>query len=217
MGVLALPGGSAQALPSGVSDYFIPTTSQQVFSIFVDNDNDPALVQAQGMRYVIGVTAYVNNTTLFYDHWEDGYDFNETDFSNADETYSVALAGGVANFVSFNVPVPRPAPPTAINACGVGGSNPSGASTNCYDGGDHIYIVGAAAVTLSLWPESIQTVYALSWGLFPTKPYQTSYTIPVGENLALATMISPILMSLRNPRRMEIRSRSMILQLAAWM
>ena len=152
LGVLASPGGSAQALPSGVSDYFIPTTSQQVFSIFVDNDNNPVLVQAQGMRYVIGVTAYVNNTTLFYDHWEDGYDFNETDFSNADETYSVALAGGVANFVSFNVPVPRAAAPTAINACGVGGSNPSGASTNCYDGGDHIYIVGAAAVTLSLWP-----------------------------------------------------------------
>lgn len=183
-GLIMIPNQSVQALPSGVSDYFIPTTSQQVFNIFVDNDNDPALVQAQGMRYVIGVTAYVNNTTIFYDHWEDGYDFNETNFSNADETYSVALAGGVANFVSFNVPVPRAAPPTAINACGAGGSNPSGASTNCYDGGDHIYIVGAAAVTLSLWPESIQTVYALSWGLFPTKPYQTTYTIPVGENLA---------------------------------
>jgi uncharacterized repeat protein (TIGR01451 family) len=183
-GLLMIPNQSAQALPSGVSDYFIPTTSQQVFNIFVNNDNDPVLVQAQGMRYVIGVTAYVNNTTLFYDHWEDGYDFNETNFSNADETYSIPLAGGVRNFVSFNVPVPRAAPPTAINACGVGGSNPSGPSTNCYDGGDHIYIVGAAAVTLSLWPESIQTVYALSWGLFPTKPYQTTYTIPVGENLA---------------------------------
>ena len=115
-GLMMIPNQSAQGLPSGVSDYFIPTTSQQVFSIFVDNDNNPALDQAQGMRYVIGVTAYVDNTTLFYDHWEDGYDFNETDFSNADETYSATLAGGVMNFVSFNVPVPRAAAPTA-NQC----------------------------------------------------------------------------------------------------
>ena len=71
------------------------------------------------MRYVIGVTAYVNNTTLFYDHWEDGYDFNETNFSNADETYSAATAGGVMNFVSFNVPYTPQA--TYLNACGVGG------------------------------------------------------------------------------------------------
>ena len=47
LGVLVLPGGSAQALPSGVSDYFIPTSTQQIWDIFVDNDNNTVLVQAR--------------------------------------------------------------------------------------------------------------------------------------------------------------------------
>ena len=47
------------------------------------------------MRYVIGITAYVDNTTVFYDHWEDGYDFNETDFTVADETYTANHGAGI--------------------------------------------------------------------------------------------------------------------------
>ncbi len=39
------------------------------------------------------------------------------------------------------------------------------------------------AATLTVWPETVGTAYALSWGLYPTKPYQNTYTIPVGENL----------------------------------
>jgi uncharacterized repeat protein (TIGR01451 family) len=185
LSLVAIPTQTSQAMASGISDYFIPTSTQQIWDIFVANDNDPNPIDvAQGLRYVIGLTAYMDNTVVYYDHWENGYGFDPVTFTGADETYN-ANQGGVMSFISYNVPVSRSdAPNETIAECGSSSSNPNGSTTNCYDGRDHLYVTGGVAATLTVWPESIGTAYALSWGLYPTKPYQTSYTISVGENLA---------------------------------
>jgi uncharacterized repeat protein (TIGR01451 family) len=188
LSLAAIPTRAAKAMAAGISDYYIPTNSAQIAAIFVDNDNDtdanPDLVdEDQGMHYVIGLTAYVDNTVVYYDHWENGYGFDKDTFTGADESYS-ADQGDVMSFISYNVPVTRLAAPNEpIGACGASSINPAGTTTNCYDGGDHIYVTGGVAATLTVWPESVGTAYSLSWGLYPTKPYQTTYTIPVGENL----------------------------------
>jgi uncharacterized repeat protein (TIGR01451 family) len=180
LSLTTLPNQSARAMASGISDFYVPTSSGQIMDIFIDNDNNPVIDPVPGLRYVIAFTAYLDNTVLYYDHWEDGYDFDAVNFTGADETYS-ADHGQVMSFISYNVPVDRSDP--YIDQCGVGSRNPSGSTTNCYDGRDHIYVTGGAAATLTIWPESKGTVYALSWALYPTKPFQTGYTIPVGENL----------------------------------
>ncbi|GAB4578212.1 MAG: hypothetical protein Fur0022_09460 [Anaerolineales bacterium] len=168
-------------VPTGLSEYYIPVEADQLWSIFVDNDNDPVLNNAQGIHYVIAVTASTDNTTVYYDHWEDTYDFNEVTLTGADESFT-ANQGTVLEFESNNVPAaPRG---TGMNVC-TSTHPPGSTATNfCYDGRDRIYVVGGAAtVTLAVWPQSQGTVYAFAWELFPTKPYQTGYTIPVGENL----------------------------------
>jgi uncharacterized repeat protein (TIGR01451 family) len=188
LSLTALPNRSAKALAAGISDYYIPTSSAQIMAIFVANDNNPAIDTAQGLRYVIGLTAYMDDTVVYYDHWENGYGFNPITFTGADETYT-ADHGQVMSFVSHNVPTSRTLG-DPIASCGTGSYNPSGTTTNCYDGRDHIYITGGVAASLTIWPESKGTINALSWALYPTKPFQTSYTIPVGRNLTSYTDFS---------------------------
>jgi hypothetical protein len=184
LSLLAIPTRTSQAMAAGISDYFIPTSSKQIMDIFVANDNDPVITVSQGLRYVIAFTAYMNDTVLYYDHWENGYGFDPETYAGADEVYN-GDQGQVFNFMSYNVPVTRN-PGDPIGSCGTSSYNPSGATTNCYDGRDHIYVTGGATASLTIWPEFTGTIYALSWGLYPTKPYQKSYTISVGQNLAAA-------------------------------
>jgi len=191
LSLAALPTRTSQAMASGIADFYIPTSSGQIMAIFVDNDNTNGsggvlIDQTQGMHYVIGLTAYMDDTVIYYDHWENGYSFDPVAFTGADETYT-GDQGDVLNFISYAVPISRSAAPgETIAECGARSSNPSGTTTNCYDGRDHVFVTGGAAASLTVWPESVGTAYALSWALYPTKPFETNHTIPVGKNLAVS-------------------------------
>lgn len=166
---------------AGYSEYYISGHAEQLWNIFVNLDNDPVLVVSAGLHNVVGVTASTDGTVIYYDHWENGYSF---DPNNPETTYDERYTlnqGGVKEFESRNIPVaPRG---TGLNVCENNGVAP--AAEPCYDGRDRLYVSGGAStVTQAAWPESIGTVFALAWEVFPTKPYLTSYIIPVGENLA---------------------------------
>lgn len=182
----------AQAAPAGYSEYFIPGSTDQLFRILQDIDNNPQLGNAFGvgtcatgivpgggvggcnyMRNVITVSVTTNGTTIYYDHWENGYSA-----ANAGDEVYIANNGDVLVFESANIQVPRAAGNTCLS------TNRNGASTACYDGRDRLYVAGGAvAVAQAFWPEVTATVYANAWEVYPVKPYQTSYTIPVGEDL----------------------------------
>src|SRR3990172_1764544 len=100
------PQGSAQAQASaGYSEFYIPGATQQMWDIFENLHNNPDLVEASGMHNVTAVTATLDSTTVYYDHWEDGYDFDPADpVATADESY-VLNSGGVREFESSNIPV----------------------------------------------------------------------------------------------------------------
>ncbi len=181
-----------QAATAGYSEYYIPGSTDQLFRILQDIDNSPELGNAFGvgtcatgvipgggvggcnyMHNVITVSVTTNGTTIYYDHWENGYSA-----ANAGDEVYLANDGDVLVFQSGNIQVPR----AAGNPCA--STNPNGASTVCYDGRDRIYVAGGAvAVAQAFWPEATATVYANAWEVYPVKPYQTSYTIPVGEDL----------------------------------
>jgi len=157
------------AVPAGYSEYYIPGESDQLWDIFEDLDDDPVLVEADGIHSVIAVTASSDNTTIYYDHWENGYGFDPTQPGTTADEIRYSNQGDVQEFESSNIPV-----------------RPRGTDTY-YDGRDRIYVAGGApTVTRAGWPESIGTVFALAWEIYPTKPFLDRYTVPVGEDLALA-------------------------------
>ena len=169
--------GLAQS-STGYSEYYIPGASDQLWEIFVNNDTDPVLVEASGIHAVIAVTATTDGTTVYYDHWEDGYDFIPLTASGADETYTVNT-GDVLEFESSNIPVQ----PRGSGDCAV----LPGVGFGCYDGRDRLFVAGGpVSVTRASWPESTGTVFSLAWEIYPVKPFLTNYTIPVGEDLSSA-------------------------------
>ena len=181
---------SAFAIPysasaAGTAEYFIPGSTDQLFQILQDIDNDPDLGNAFGvgactaapcnrMHNVITIIVDQDNVEVFYDHWENGYSAG----ASGDETYLVDR-GVVLTFESFNILVPRSAGDTCTS------TNPSGGSTACYDGHDRIYAVGGVFVVEAFWPEVTGTVFANAWEVYPVHALENSYAVPVGENLAL--------------------------------
>ena len=159
--------GFIDSLVAGLSDFYIPGNANLIWETFETMDDDSALNETTGLRMIASVTTSTDNTIIFYDHWEDGYDFNPEDpYNTADEIRTVATGGTPVIFEKKNIPV-----------------KPRGTAT-MYDFGDALHITGGpVSVNVTMWPESIGTVFSSSWVLYPSKPFQTSYTIP-GEALA---------------------------------
>jgi uncharacterized repeat protein (TIGR01451 family) len=145
------------ALPAGYQEFYLPNVDN--YAVFYGVDNTLS-TSNKNMHFVVGVTAAADNTTVYYDHWENGLGSGTTN----DET--VALnKGQVYIFESSNIPTPR-------------------GTTTKYDGGDRIYVSGSLLqLVVSAWPESIGTVFADAWEVYPVQAWQNTYTIPAGEAL----------------------------------
>ena len=153
---------------AGYSDYYIPGPADQLWNIFYDLSPtfwEP--VNSSGLRSIISVTATLANTIVYYDHWENGYNFDSNNpTATADEIYNLS-AGGVKIFESKNVSV-----------------SPRGNAT-FYDGGDRIFVSGGPVTVVRVsWPESTGTVYDLAYELYPVKALSQHYIIPVGQDLS---------------------------------
>lgn len=171
----ALGQGSA-----GYSEYFVPANEDNMATIFNVLDAGGGTT----MRSVIVVTAWAPNTTIYVDHWENGYDFDPNNpgspaacqvttgvlTSAATCSVSLANAGSLRVFESANIPTPR----NSANAY--------------YDGRDRIYIAGGAVtVTRASGLEGRWAGdQASAWEVYPVKPQLTTYELPFGENLYAA-------------------------------
>jgi uncharacterized repeat protein (TIGR01451 family) len=182
------------ATVAGYSEYFIPGDEGNMYIAFNALDASASTP----MHSLISVTAWADNTIIYYDHWEWAYEF---DPANPDaklttaipaghvEKYVLANAGDIMVFESSNINLPRidgVTPPTTTctnyrNKVLV----PGGPSITCYDGGDHIYVAGGAVtVTRASWIELVTVGnQSVAWEIYPVKPQLTTYTMPFGENL----------------------------------
>ncbi len=173
--VLGMSQPAQAGVVAGFSEYFIPGSADQLRAILLDNDN--GIAADNNLHIVITIPIAVDGVTVYYDHWENGYG---TGVLGADEVYHVNR-GQVLTFKSPTVLAnPRG---TSLTAC-PGSTNPNGPTSNCYDGRDRIYVAGGSvAVAEAFWPSATGTIYANAWEIYPVKPYQTHYSIPVGEDL----------------------------------
>jgi uncharacterized repeat protein (TIGR01451 family) len=159
----------ASALPAGFQEFYLPLPTGDnlpsqpfngTYSVF--NFIEPPINAGNGMHYVVGVTASADNTVVYYDHWENGYG---TGTAGADETVYLSK-GQVHYFESSSIPVPR-------------------GTTIKYDGGDRIFVSGSLLqLVVSTWTEHQGTVFTDAWEVYPIQAWDSTYTIPVGENLA---------------------------------
>ncbi|MFZ3138771.1 MAG: C25 family cysteine peptidase [Thermodesulfovibrionales bacterium] len=160
---------SDASAPAGYSEYYIPGDENIMGQVWADIGVAGGVLQTAPRHTIISVVAWSTNTTLYYDHWEDGYDFDPDNPATADETYTLANKGDSRIFESSNIPV-----------------NPRGVATY-YDGRDRIYVAGGTVtVTRSSWEETDGTVFALAWEVYPVKPQMIKYIMPFGDDLSVA-------------------------------
>jgi hypothetical protein len=95
---------SSWAASAGYSEYHIPGDEAIMHAILDEiGDGDQADPNAD-MQTVITVTVWADNSTVYYDHWEDGYDFDPDDPSTADESHVLADGGDSLIFPDNNIP-----------------------------------------------------------------------------------------------------------------
>jgi hypothetical protein len=171
--ILLSAGAAFGQATAGYSEYLLPGDEQNMYFIFNDLDTNAG---ATGMHSIISVVAWSANTTVYFDHWENGYNFDPNNPSTADETYTLATPGTIKLFESSNVPNIR----NVASTC-AGQTNPG---NRCYDGGDRIYVAGGpVTVTRAVWMEARGAGnQGDAWEIYPVKPQLTTYVLPFGED-----------------------------------
>jgi len=169
MAVVAAP--AMGAVSAGYSEFYIPGDEDNMMRA-LEGIGQGTQNNGTGNHAVISVVAGSDSTVIYYDHWEDGYDFDKTAPATADETYTLVNKGDTRAFTSANIPV-----------------LPRGTAT-FYDGRDRIYVAGGAAtVTRSGWTEQAGTLLAVAWEVYPVRPQLTTYITPFGEDLFAANLL----------------------------
>ena len=174
-----------------VSEFLIPFPEDQVFTALETiYPGDAACgittttggVQAPIFSY-ISISAFLDGTILFYDHWEDGF---EAEASNPTQsTTEIWGDGNLSNGFPPNHPTDlidagtililnNPIEPTTLQ------------SVLDFDGGDALSTSFPLSVTRAAWAEGTKTLLAGALEVFSTESWGTYYEIPFGENTDVA-------------------------------
>ncbi|MBL8392461.1 MAG: DUF11 domain-containing protein, partial [Candidatus Accumulibacter sp.] len=146
----------------------------------------------------ISIAASANNTIIYYDQWENGYD---VDIANPNDLYSAINTGGTQIWGDGDIsngaaPGVTTNPGDVINAGTVivlntvGGVNTATLqSVIDFDGRDKIAATKSVAVTHVGWASGSNTLLAGAVEVFDTKSWGTEYRVPVGANIPDASQM----------------------------
>ncbi|MCM8639008.1 MAG: DUF11 domain-containing protein, partial [Candidatus Accumulibacter sp.] len=138
----------------------------------------------------ISIAASANNTIIYYDQWENGYD---VDIANPNDLYSAINPGGTQIWGDGDISNGA-APGVASNAADVINAGTVIVLNNAvqtgtlqsvidFDGRDKIAATKSVALTHVGWASGSNTLLAGAVEVFDTKSWGTEYRIPVGANI----------------------------------
>ena len=170
--IVALWGANfAQAAPI-VQTYYVPITEPQARTWM---NAQTSTVENDTIHSVISITGTYNGTTVYYDHWEDGY---EEDITNPQQSTTEVLTINAGQVITLADDIPV-----------ANGIRDQG---NIYhDGMDKISGTQQIVVTRALWPngapQAIGTQMAGAVEVFETGKWGKSFEVPVGINNTYAS------------------------------
>ena len=176
---------AALAQSSIVQTFYVPLQEENIrlWALAIDNSLSPGA--ADTIRSAISITATFNGTVIYYDHWEDGFEYDiESPLQSTTRIFGnnnpadgippgfatdIINAGDVISLIN-NVP-----------------ANPPDQGNIFYDGRDKIGTTELLVVTRYGWP-SIYPDAMLGGAVevFDTSKWGTSYEMPLGENIPQA-------------------------------
>ena len=170
LGILIVSSFGAQYTQAAnpiVQTYYVPITEPEARTWM--RAQDPT-AEADTIHSVISITGTFDGTTLYYDHWEDGY---EDDITNPQQSTTQVLTINAGQVITLEVDIPV-----------ANGIRDQG--NLYYDGMDKISATQQIVVTRALWPngapQAIGTQMAGAVEVFETTKWGTSFEVPVGIN-----------------------------------
>jgi len=174
--------------------FFIPYPAARLDNQFNEGYAGADLI-GYDIETVISIAVRRDDTLIYYDNWEDGFEVNLT--SPTQPTTWVWGDGNPANNGGVTIPNNDNLSAGDIialrNRVELTDEGSRDRAQIFFDGSDTLSSVGGAiAVTLAVWPRlpagssgvDPDSLYAGAWELFPTSSWGRDYRIPVGENLA---------------------------------
>lgn len=189
--VIMLFATSAHAANGGgYSAYFVPGTEQQIYDALHDirpGDVDDINV----MRGGLSITAGADNTTVYYDHWENGYTLDPADPAGTADFSFTLNQGQLQVLTSSDIPTPR-VTADPINECTLEQGPAVANAGTCFDGGDQFYTVGGAVTVSRIsWNDDTSTFFQVAWEIYPIRALGPDVVAPFGEDLATADAPRP--------------------------
>jgi uncharacterized repeat protein (TIGR01451 family) len=164
--------------PEPVQVYFVPLPEEQIRT-------SCATIVSSGdtIHTVISISTSLDNTLIYYDHWEDGF---EADLANPVQGSTETWGDGSAA---------NGAPPgCALDACDVINAgdilvaendvfaNPRNPATVLYDGGDKIGTTQNIAFSRAGWPTTEGTLFGGAVEVFDTSKWGLLFELPAGQD-----------------------------------
>ncbi len=170
-----------------VQEYYVPFPEDQVYQalteIFPGASSCDVNVPEVGepIYTVISISAYLDSTIIYFDHWEDDYEAQISDPNQS--TTQIWGDGNPLNGVPPGVPDDIIMAGTTIIL-----EMPVALSTRSsyidFDGGDRFASSFPLAVTRAAWSNGPSTMLAGALEVYATDEWTTNYTFPIGENVS---------------------------------
>ncbi len=171
---LALPAKADNPPPSQL--YYIPFPEDQQLAAF----QAISTVAQNPLNLFVTIAAASDNSIIYYDHWEDGY---ETDISEpVQATTEIWGDGNPANGHPPGIPTDRIMAGTKITLRNFIDVNTRQAVID-FDAGDKFGATKSIAVTRTIYPQGTNTLLAGSVEVLDTTLWGVEYRCPVGEDI----------------------------------
>lgn len=138
---------------------------QLAIAVNTSNSGDDSGANPDTVHTVISLSAFVDATTVIYDHWEDGYEADLTNPVQASTTTMILNAGDFS-VLEDDVFV-----------------NPRDPNSILFDARDRIVTTEQIAVTRAGWRLQEATLLAGATAVFPTFDWGTEFEVAMGEDV----------------------------------
>lgn len=174
--------------PPPVQHFYIPLPEDQIYhalkAIYPSNDSRvcPAFGEnvSNPINTYVSISALSDNTILYYDHWEDGFEIDVT--RPQQPTTQLWGDGNPANGAPPGIPTDRIMADTVIVLSNAVDINTLRTVID-FDGGDRVSSSNLIAMTRAGWATGSSTLLSDAVEVYDTNSWGTTFETPVGENL----------------------------------
>ena len=187
--LLACVSPAHAQVPAGYSEYYIPGDEDNLSLALCTHGSTSNACTSTNTHAVISVTGWADTTAVYYDHWENGYNFDPANPTTADETYTFNTGQRHGLRERHHHPPTNRDAPRRLDLHQAPqrrrGHDHSQPDLLCYDGRDRIYMAGGPVTVAAcgVEPGERRGRPGVAWEIYPVKPQLTTYIFPFGENI----------------------------------